>query len=256
MNKNMGYFHLTEFDCPQIRLYEDGTFYDEIKQTIISIPKNDGRIFCYSPIQNKNIRLSYLKVRNYYFNSPFSSLSRIFFTRRSLKFMNMSRYIVDDIGRVFSLIHMIYLKATLDSKGYPTVNISDDKNELGQYRVHQLIALAFIPNPFKQKIVNHKNGIKTDNRVANLEWCSIYENNVHAIKNNLVNRTINDEETVYAICRLLQQGYSNSKIAYRLNISPELVRSIKKGAHRHISQFYDFKRTAAFPYIRRLEEQN
>ncbi len=32
MNKNMGYFHLTEFDCPQIRLYEDGTFYDEIKQ--------------------------------------------------------------------------------------------------------------------------------------------------------------------------------------------------------------------------------
>lgn len=45
MNKNMGYFHLTEFDCPQIRLYEDGTFYDEIKQTIISIPKNDGRIY-------------------------------------------------------------------------------------------------------------------------------------------------------------------------------------------------------------------
>ena len=57
--------------------------------------------------------------------------------------------------------------------------------------------------------------------------------------NKLVNITINDEETVHAICRLLQQGYSNSKIAYRLNISPELVRSIKKGAHRHISQFYD-----------------
>ena len=60
----------------------------------------------------------------------------------------------------------------------------------GQYRVHQLIALAFIPNPFKQKIVNHKNGIKTDNRVANLEWCSIYENNVHAIKMCIRDRSI------------------------------------------------------------------
>lgn len=65
------------------------------------------------------------------------------------------------------------------NRAYPQVELY--KNNIGKtYYVHRLVAISFIDNPNKYKIVNHRNGIKDDNRVENLEWCDHLKNMEHA----------------------------------------------------------------------------
>lgn len=66
-----------------------------------------------------------------------------------------------------------------DSIGYRILNLSRDGKNFGRL-VHRLVAEAFIPNPENKLTVNHKNGIKHDNVVDNLEWATYSENEIHA----------------------------------------------------------------------------
>ncbi len=62
--------------------------------------------------------------------------------------------------------------------GYCTMMLHNGVNKL--VKIHRLVAQAFIPNPDNKPHINHINGIKTDNRVENLEWVTNYENYLHA----------------------------------------------------------------------------
>lgn len=102
-------------------------------------------------------------------------------------------YQVSNMGNVRSLERQTsrgqnrkgkFLTKTISDNGYPKVSLSKD-GKATRFFVHRLVAISFIPNPEHKREVNHINGIKTDNRVCNLEWVSSRENKLHAFETRL-----------------------------------------------------------------------
>ena len=98
----------------------------------------------------------------------------------------IGNYIIYSDGTVFSLNTNKFLKPHKGKKGYLRVRLLFDGKYIN-YRVHRLVAIAFLPKLEGKNQVNHINGIKDDNRLENLEWCNNQENQLHAHKNNLAN---------------------------------------------------------------------
>lgn len=92
---------------------------------------------------------------------------------------------ISDLGRIRSnLRDGRILKPTEDKKGYLRIKITLNRVH-HSYKVHRMVAEAFIPNPEGKAQVNHKDGNKKNNAVSNLEWVSNAENMRHAYENGL-----------------------------------------------------------------------
>lgn len=100
-----------------------------------------------------------------------------------LKINGYSRYEVSNSGFIRSVINKnitIYIE-----NGYKRISILNDEGIHKKEYIHRLVAVSFISNPDNKPMVNHINGIKTDNRIENIEWCTAKENVNHAINNGL-----------------------------------------------------------------------
>ena len=93
---------------------------------------------------------------------------------------------VSDHGRILSFKgkSKLIISSSITAKGYEYVAIRQKGIYVG-YSVHRLVATAFIPNPKRLPQVNHLDGNKLNNHVANLEWCDAYDNVMHAIRTGL-----------------------------------------------------------------------
>ena len=92
-------------------------------------------------------------------------------------------YEISDNGEVRSLKYKnkILLKGRLSKDGYLRVSLRKG-GKAYEFKIHRLVATAFIPNPKNKSTVNHINGDKTCNKVTNLEWATREEQMQHAYK--------------------------------------------------------------------------
>ena len=103
---------------------------------------------------------------------------------------DFSNYEISNLGRIKSkekydsinrLKPEIILKTRITTNGYEGVSLTKEGKRYNK-EIHRLVAETFIPNPENYPVVNHKDEDKLNNKVDNLEWCTISYNNSYGTR--------------------------------------------------------------------------
>jgi hypothetical protein len=140
------------------------------------------------------------------------------------------KYIISNKGDIYIKETMQKMGTYLSNNGYLRIGLTKD-NKKTNFLVHRLVAISYLENIDNKIQVNHINGIKTDNRLDNLEWATMEENMQHAYKNGLMKGFY---DCAYKIVLDTSNGvfYESVKEAsYLLKMNYSTLRSMLQG-HR------------------------
>ena len=152
--------------------------------------------------------------------------------------LNLTNYYITEDGKVFSLVHgQKELKTRVNKTGYEDIKI------LGKnYKIHRLVADAFIPNPNNLPQVNHIDGNKLNNHSSNLEWCNNSQNQKHAWDNNLqikrhaVNCLFTQEQADYIRKEYISTNTSQRKLAAKYSVSKTTIQDLLNGKYYNLDK--------------------
>ncbi len=138
-------------------------------------------------------------------------------------------YDVNQKGQVFKIKTGKRIKSHL-KKGYERVAFTIEGKRF-MYTVHRMVAVKYLPNPYKLAQVNHLDANKTNNNIENLEWCTPLENSRHAKtmgRSGVNKRKANllCESDVRYILNLRANGQKVKEIANKMALKESLVWSI------------------------------
>lgn len=142
-----------------------------------------------------------------------------------------SEFKINRLGVVVDQIKQIVVEPTLNTTGYYTITARmDGMNRSYSTYLHRLLALAFLPTTgdISKLQVNHKNGVKTDNRVENLEWVTQQINCQHAYRTGLRNDNIRIQ-LLNIVTGEKIEAYSQAEASRVLGVHPaRLCEKIKR----------------------------
>ncbi len=173
---------------------------------------------------------------------------------KNLESLGYEHYAITREGKIFSIRSGRFLNTQSSDGGYETVTLQKGK-KTRTLKIHRLVALMYIDNSENKPQVNHKDGIKTNNHVSNLEWCTRSENMLHAYDFNLIKtkpRTVSEEDA-HRVCKMLEEGGRPSDVSSTTGIELTIIHNIlNRKSYKYISYEYDFMKV---PRRQKLSEE-
>lgn len=151
------------------------------------------------------------------------------------------KYQVSNLGNVRNKKTKLNLKQQKNEKGYLKVNLCKN-SKIKKYRVHRLVAKAFIPNPNGYMEINHKDENKTNNCVGNLEWCSHIYNSNYGNRNAKISQTMSTKVNQYDLKgNFIKRWESIKEICNYYKIDKTTIQrccnGIQKKSHKYIWKY-------------------
>lgn len=150
-------------------------------------------------------------------------------------------YQVSNRGKVRSLRRNIILRQGITSNGYKSVNLYKNKG-YKHFRIHRLVAEAFLPNPNNLPFVNHKDENKLNNCVENLEWCDGKYNLNYGTRGKRISQNKSKVVLQYSLDGTFVKEWKSTRdiqrmTGYSSGCISECCRNIRKSAYGYLWKY-------------------